>query len=115
MLGHYGSLCEYKVTCTLLRINCSSVFYSALTFPLPPFPPPPPLPPPSSPSNSPEVDSEERDRRTVMVMQLSARVGPKDLEEFLKRFYTITLIHARALKKIQETSKLKMFLNISRD
>ena len=57
------------------------------------FPPPSPpsllppssLPPPSPPSNSPEVDSEERDRRTVMVMQLSARVGPKDLEEFFNQ------------------------------
>lgn len=36
-------------------------------------------------SPDPEPPSEERDRRTVMCMQLSARVGPKELEEFFQK------------------------------
>jgi len=37
------------------------------------------------PSPEPEPPSEDRDRRTVMCMQLSARVGPKELEEFFQK------------------------------
>ena len=33
----------------------------------------------------PEPPSEDRDRRTVMCMQLSAKVGPKEMEEFFQK------------------------------
>ena len=36
-------------------------------------------------SPDPEPPNEDRDRRTVMCMQLSARVGPKELEEFFQQ------------------------------
>lgn len=36
-------------------------------------------------SPDPEPPSEERDRRTVMCMQLAAYVGPKELEEFFQK------------------------------
>ena len=43
------------------------------------------LPPSSSRAPLDPAAEEERDRRTVMVMQLSARVGPKDLQEFFNQ------------------------------
>ena len=36
-------------------------------------------------SPEPEIPSEDRDRRTVMCMQLAARVGPSQLEEFFQK------------------------------
>lgn len=36
-------------------------------------------------SPDPEPPSEEKDRRTVMCMQLAAFVGPKELEEFFQK------------------------------
>ena len=36
-------------------------------------------------SPEPELPSEDRDRRTVMCMQLAAKVGPKHLEEFFQK------------------------------
>ncbi len=36
-------------------------------------------------SPEPEVPSEDRDRRTVMCMQLAALVGPKELQEFFQK------------------------------
>jgi len=37
------------------------------------------------PSPEPKPPSEDWDRRTVMCMQLSARVSPKELEEFFQK------------------------------
>ena len=42
-------------------------------------------PPARRPSPNAEPPSEDRDRRTVMCMQLSAKVSPKDLEEFFQK------------------------------
>ena len=36
-------------------------------------------------SPDPQPPSEDRDKRTVMCMQLAARVGPKELEEFFQK------------------------------
>ncbi len=35
--------------------------------------------------NEPEIPTEDRDRRTVMCMQLAAKVGPRHLEEFFQK------------------------------
>ena len=36
-------------------------------------------------SPEPDMPSEDRDRRTVMVMQLAAKVNPQVLEEFFQK------------------------------
>ena len=36
-------------------------------------------------SPEPDMPTEDRDRRTVMVMQLAAKVTPKELEEFFQK------------------------------
>lgn len=42
-------------------------------------------PPAKRPSPNAEPPSQERDRRTVMCMQLSAKASPQDLEEFFQK------------------------------